>query len=450
MIEEQVRRTVEAEGMLRRGDRVLCAVSGGADSVALLLLMQEQAQVWDITLCAAHFNHQLRGVEAQRDMDFVQALCQRKGVPCFMGKGDVAAYSRKKHISLETAAREMRYAFLQQAAQECGADRIATAHHAGDQLETMLYHLARGSGPDGLRGIPPVRGNIIRPLLEISKTEILAYLEEKGQDFVTDSTNEKDDCARNRIRHLAVPVLQEINAGADVHAAQCARLLREELAELEDQAAGWTEKLAEITPSYVRITGGFWQLSPVMARRVLRRILRLHFNLTPEEKHIAAVLALREKGSAAVCHLPKGMQVQRVYDGLRLFRQEEEKTKDQPLSLPQIGLVFGDYQVKAEITAHKPQVNNLFNIFYLDCAKIDFNTLCIRTRQPGDRLQLAGHFGHKTLKKWYGEKKIPVYLRDRLPVIADQNGVVCVPGLGQAAERTGESREFLKIEFHKL
>jgi tRNA(Ile)-lysidine synthetase-like protein len=450
MIEEQVRRTVEAEGMLRPGDRVLCAVSGGADSVALLLLMQELAQAWSITLCAAHFNHQLRGAEAQRDADFVQALCQKQGIPCAMGMGDVAAYSREKHISLETAAREMRYAFLQQTAKECGADRIATAHHAGDQLETMLYHLARGSGPDGLRGIPPVRGNIIRPLLEISKAEILAYLAEKRQDFVTDSTNEVDDCARNRIRHLAVPVLQEINAGADVHAAQCARLLREELAELEVQAAGWTEKLAKITPSYVLISGGFWQLSPVMARRVLRRILRLHFDLTPEEKHIAAVLALGEKESAAVCHLPKRMQAQRVYDGLRLFRQEEEKPEDQPLSIPETGLVFGDYQVKAEITTHKPQVNNLFNIFYLDCAKIDFNTLCIRTRQPGDRLQLAGHSGHKTLKKWYGEKKIPVYLRDRLPVIADQNGVICVPDLGQAAERTGKSREFLKIEFHKL
>ena len=193
-----VRRTVRRYQMLPADGRVLCCLSGGADSVALLLCLRELGA----EVCACHLNHQLRGAESERDEHFCKSLCAQLDIPFYAEKADIRTRS---HVSLETAAREARYAFFERAARQLGAVRIATAHTADDNLETMIFHLARGSGAAGLSGIPPVRGRIIRPLIECERTQIEAYLAQNNQSWCTDCTNQTDDYARNRIRHAVIP-----------------------------------------------------------------------------------------------------------------------------------------------------------------------------------------------------------------------------------------------------
>ena len=221
--------TIRRFAMLRPGERVLVALSGGADSVSLLLVLQKLGY----EVRAFHLNHCLRGAESDRDEAFCRALCAERGVPLNVGRCDIAALSQGKAVE-ETARRE-RYRLLEQAAE---GDKIATAHTADDKLETVLFHLVRGSGAKGVSGIPPVRGAVIRPLLFAERREIEAFLRENGQDYVTDSSNLSDDYTRNRLRHSVLPVLRGINE----QAAQAALRLGEQLRQDEACLGGQAER----------------------------------------------------------------------------------------------------------------------------------------------------------------------------------------------------------------
>ena len=197
--------------MLPAGGHVLCAVSGGADSVCLLHLLKGQAEAADFSLTAAHFDHGLRGEDSRRDAAFVAQLCRDWGVPCVTGSGDVAVEAGRRGAGLEETARDLRYAFLEEAADAVDADVIATAHNAGDNVETLLLHLIRGSGLQGLAGIPPRRGRLVRPLLATSRAEITAYLEAHGLPHVEDASNADPAFARNKLRHQVLPLLRDLN-----------------------------------------------------------------------------------------------------------------------------------------------------------------------------------------------------------------------------------------------
>ena len=217
---ESMEALIREHGMLPRGCTVLCAVSGGADSVCLLDLVR---RLGDVTVLCAHFDHGIRGAESARDAAFVEALCKDWGVPFFPGRGDVPAYAAANGLSIETAAREMRYAFLERTAKEQGADVIATAHNLNDNAETILFRMARGTGLRGLTGIPARRGEIVRPLLQTPRRDIEEYLTAHGIPHVEDSTNAETDAARNRIRLDVLPRLESIHPGA---AAGIARMSR--------------------------------------------------------------------------------------------------------------------------------------------------------------------------------------------------------------------------------
>ena len=206
-----------------KGARVLCAVSGGADSMCLLALL---LQTGAYELAAAHFEHGIRGEESLRDCAFVESYCRDRGVPCFVGRADVPALAAKSGLGLEEAARKLRYAFLERTAEEEGYDFIATAHSADDNAETVLFHLARGTGPAGLCGIPARRGKIIRPLLALTRAEIEEALAASGTPHVEDSTNQDESYSRNRIRRAVMPVLKELNPAFPEAVARMSRLLR--------------------------------------------------------------------------------------------------------------------------------------------------------------------------------------------------------------------------------
>ena len=253
--------------MLPAGSHVLCAVSGGADSMCLLHWLCELRGQLGIRLSAAHFEHGLRGDESRRDALFTEEQCRHLGVFCAVGHGDAAAYAAEKKIGIEDAARTLRYRFLEQTAEELGCDRIATAHNLNDNAETVLMNLLRGSGTRGLAGIPPVRGRIVRPLLQTDREEIEAFLREKGIPHIEDSSNGSDAYLRNRIRHRLLPLLTEENPGVLRAIGRTAELLREDDACLCREAEAF---LREHRRENAIPAKPLLRLEPAVAARVLR------------------------------------------------------------------------------------------------------------------------------------------------------------------------------------
>ncbi|NLH01436.1 MAG: tRNA lysidine(34) synthetase TilS, partial [Clostridiales bacterium] len=228
--------------MLPEGSKVLCAVSGGKDSMYLLENLREMSALYGFEIFCAHFNHRIRGEESDRDQKFVEKWGSEHGIPCFIGAADVLTFAEEEKIGVEEAARILRYEFLERTADEIGADRIATAHTADDNAETILFNLARGSGLKGMCGIPPVRGRIVRPILTVTSEEILQYLEENGIPHVEDSTNSQDGYTRNRIRHRVVPELRSINQGFDENVIRCTESIREDEEFLRSLAQEFVDK----------------------------------------------------------------------------------------------------------------------------------------------------------------------------------------------------------------
>ena len=420
MISEKFSEYCEKYMMLPSGARVLCACSGGADSTALLHLLCARQ---DLTVGCAHFNHRLRGAESDRDEAFVRELCGKLGVTFFSGCGDVAAYAAEKRLGIEQAARALRYAFLESTAEACGFDRIATAHHAEDNAETILMNLTRGSGMRGLCGIPPVRGKIIRPLLTATRGEILDYLAENGLSYVEDSSNGQDDCTRNRIRHRILPMLSEENAAAVEHICAAAELLRRDEEYLDACAEDFIE--TSLTDGALPIAA-FLAIPESVGTRVLRAALGQLS--TP---HIEAVYALcRSKEPQGAVDLP-GRRVRRERD--RLFLKERENTplerREVPEGetlLPELGLVIRRRRVRKG-----EEIHNSFNTFFFQCASIR-DMICVASRAPGDSVRLLGRGCTKSLKKLFAEARLPLEARARTPVLYDASGVIAVYGFGIA------------------
>ena len=229
-IETIVRNYIVRHGMWKHDGSYIVALSGGADSVALLLILKNLG----MPIHAAHCNFHLRGEESERDEQFCVDLCEREGICLHRIHFDTLTYAEKHKVSIEMAARDLRYRYFAQLARDIEADGICVAHHRDDNVETLLLNLLRGSGVDGLAAIAPKNGNILRPLLCISRQDVLDYLAEKGQDYVTDSTNLEDDALRNKIRHHVIPLLETLNPAARENIAQSARYLRQAKMMLDD------------------------------------------------------------------------------------------------------------------------------------------------------------------------------------------------------------------------
>ena len=430
-IPERVRAWMEAQRMLEDTDTLLCALSGGADSVCLLHLLRRLAEEMGFRLEAAHYHHGIRGEEADRDRDFAAELCREWSIPLHQGRGDVPAYAEEQGMGLEEAAREMRYAFLRKTAQSLGRCRIATAHQAEDNAETLLLNLCRGAGLRGLCGIPPVREGIIRPFLPVTRAEILAYLEEYRLPHVEDSTNAREDTARNLLRHRVLPVLRELNPEFPKAALAAAQLLRQD----EEYLCSLAEACLEPAPEgEARFSASRLAALPEsVASRALRLGAR-RLGTDLERKHVIALLELASgSGGLARCALPGGLQASREFDLLRLSRSRDP---DEPYDIP---LTPGVWQTipatgqrvcrgSAEDAAN---VHEKFQIFRFKNANI-CGSIHVRSRKIGDTLRIAGRNCEKTLKKWMIEERIPALERDSWPVFADDLGVVAVPGLGTA------------------
>lgn len=408
--------------MVTAGDRVICAVSGGADSVALLFAMYLLAPKLNITLEAAHYNHCLRGTESDDDARFVADLCDRLDIPVHMGQGNVVAGKK----GLEAAARSARYAFL-----ESLPGKIATAHTADDNAETVLMHLIRGTGLRGLGGITPVRGNVLRPMLTVTRQEVVAFLQEYNLTWREDSTNSEDDFLRNRIRHRVMPLLKEENPSLPINMSHMALCLRED------------EQLLSAQVDIPEADVGQLRALPYSIRsRWIVRFLQDHGIPEPEKEHVGLIDKLIfSQNPSASADLPGGIVVTRCYDKLHVV-ESTHRISTQILQIPcKIRLPQqGVYLSVSQATALSRETAS-FTV-------APKGQLVLRSRQQGDSLRLPG--GTKTLKKLFIDKKIPAMRRDSIPVIADDMGVLAVLGFGPNLDRLAHGLPAVEIRFEKI
>ena len=414
MIKNSVLKAIKQFSMLDKSHNVTVALSGGADSVTLLHILHELRDELGITISAAHLNHMIRGDEALRDENFAREQCQKLGIPFFCERADVPKYAKEHRKSTELAAREIRYDFLSRVSDGL----IATAHTASDNIETMIFNLARGTGLKGLCGIPPVRGNIIRPLILCTREEIEEYCKSKELSFVTDSTNLSDDYSRNKIRHIIVPVLKEINAAAEKNAVRTSASLSEDELFLRSCADRFLSD---------NVSDGTLDITNLPAEPVAKRSLKFFsesaMNGTVlDSEHINSIYTIAQNGGRT--SLPENMSAESLNGRLYIKCSDGEiKTETQ--------YFVSTERRKNHLFKKNKKVNNLLLNNSLDCDKI-MGKLVIRTRMPGDSIRLKGRNCTKTLKKLMNELEIPKSYRDKIPVIADDNGVIWVYGIGTA------------------
>jgi tRNA(Ile)-lysidine synthase len=412
---------------LAPGDLVLCAVSGGADSMCLLTLMMEAGREQGFSVAAAHYNHCLRGAESERDQHFVEHYCNVHGIYCAVGRGAVAETAAAQGKGVEETARTMRYAFLEETRQRIHARYIATAHTADDQAETVLFHLARGGGSRGLSGIPDRRGAIIRPMLAMRRLQVEQILAQRGVEHVEDSSNATAMYARNRIRHEVIPVLQQMNSGFVEHVCQTSRLLQE-----DDQFL--TTLAKNFVNAHQRRQEGVLAL-PVqdlanLPRPIQSRVFRLLIGGKLEFKHVEMIrnLLAQEKSPCQV-DLP-GIAVFRERDWIRFGRIPVSTPPVLELQ-PGMDLLWagGRYRICCRYIQDCIEIHNSFNTFFFKKANI-YGTVLLRPRKEGDRLRQTGRECTKTVKKLFSEAAIPVEIRNMIPVLADDQGVLAVYGFG--------------------
>lgn len=435
--------------------RLAAAVSGGADSMALLRILLALQPEFGFALSACHVNHGLRGESADRDEAFVRAACARLGVPLRVFHADelAAEVGLPPEHAGEDWARRLRYACFARLCKE-GIDAVATAHTANDQAETLLLRLARGTGLHGAAGIRPKRGCYLRPLLELTRADTEAFCRAAGQRWVTDETNETDAYARNRVRRAALPALQSTNGAAVENLARfCEKAAR---------ADAYFARKAEDLLSSARLDAAqaaikspeacaAWRLGPLSAADASVLEAAMHLLTAPvrdaEEKYVKLLCGLVRRGSGAV-QLTERV---RFCAGNGFFWQEEApgtphgEPAPQPQSQPFLpekqaeyrfaggwkvtaGLFAADFEEKIQVV-HKKDLKN-----QADYARITtlYAGLVLRTRQPGDVYRPAGRRVHNRLRKWMNEAGIPVQERDRLPLLAAGNEVLWVCGTGFA------------------
>lgn len=411
---------IRQQEMLLPGDTVVCAVSGGADSAALLFAFYLLKDKLSIQLEAAHFNHHLRGEESDRDEKFVRQLCDRYDIPLHVGSTQVKPGKK----GLEAAAREARYAYLRTL-----PGKVATAHTADDNAETVLMHLVRGTGLKGLGGITPIHGRVIRPMLGCTRRDVEAFLEAWCLSHIEDSSNESDAFLRNRIRHHVMPLLARENPRIAENLSQMALRLRQD----EDFLSRQSD--FEILPPVEDLKA----MHPSRRSRCLAAFLEKSGVREPEDAHIAQAEALvfSERPSARAA-FPGGVTIARNYDRLEV-PEKETVLREMELFCPGTVELPG---LRVICFPAKEIVNTPDTITV--CPQ---GAVTMRPRKSGDAIRLSG--GSRSLKKLFIDRKIPAAQRDKIPVLSDEQGILGIYSIGVHLDRAARTLPAVTIRFEK-
>jgi tRNA(Ile)-lysidine synthase len=434
MLPSRVRDTIVRFDLLERDDKVLIACSGGADSVALAAVLLELRDEYSLRLALAHFNHRLRRCAAA-DERFVIDLAQKLELPLYLGREDIRAYARKKGMNLEEAGRERRYAFLREAAARIGAFKIATGHTLTDQAETVLMRILRGSGPAGLGGISPcIDGLIIRPLIEVERRDVEAYLRARKMPYRQDETNRDFRYLRNRVRGRLIPYLQR-NFEPEVirHLGRLAEICREEEGFWERAVQKEMKRMVLRQDDRCRLDAGHLSALPSgLSRRSIRAFLR---EVRGDLRRLSFrdVEAVRELAEGKEAVLPGGLVIRREKGLISVKKRsappvpyEYEWDGKKKLAVSEIGLAFTGRTFSRKRGGGKRYDDKRRAI--LDAEKIRF-PLLVRRRREGDRYRPLGAPGRKKLKEVMRAKGIAAGERDRRPVFLSRGEIVWVLGL---------------------
>lgn len=437
-------------------DRVLVALSGGGDSVALLYCLLELSKKRDFSLACAHLHHGIRGAEADRDEAFCRELCEKEGLFLAVEHRDIPRLAKERGISQELCGREERYAFFERVCEEYDLTKIATAHHLGDNAETNLLHLIRGTGLEGLRGIEPCRGRIIRPLLLVSKEEIEAFLEERKLSFREDSSNLSDAYTRNKIRSRVIPVLKELNPSFEEGIFRMNELILAENDYLEKCAKEAYEKMAKEGKSRVVLPlAPFLECHPAIRRRVLQLAFLRVTGQKPESGRALDIEKLALRGRPSKGLILGNAEAKIEYEKLIITKKKGENITE-PYAFPlQIGgenteILHLGYRIFAEILEKEefsaPKIQKKFKSCLFNYDKI-YDTVISRNRKTGDAYEPLGGAGRRTVKKMMIDEKIPRGLRGTLPVFACGEKVLWAYGLriNDAYKVTADTQKILQI-----
>lgn len=427
---------------------VLLALSGGSDSRALLHMLATASREYGFSLVLAHVNHGIRGEEALRDRDFCIALAKDYGLEICVLDADVPALAKLHGRGLEEEARLVRYDYFEQLMRERNIPILATAHHADDNLETVLFHLCRGAGLKGLCGISSARpfgtGSLTRPLLRLTRREILSYCTEHALEYVTDSTNADTAYTRNRIRAEVMPIFEELFGEPQRRVTEMMESLREDAAVLD--ALG--ERLLQNAQ-------GEWGLSLAVLRKaedpiVKRALMKWAHNRTGqsiERVHLDALMCLvRDEKTYARAALPRGVDAIAEFGFLRLLPHGEPKSIAvcEPFKCGEILLLEQHLRITVKKKNELTKINNLSTHSYINL-KLFFDIIkdsCYwRTRKEGDTILMGGM--HRKLRKLYGEADIPPRWRDRIPLLCDAEGIVWAPFVGMRDGWKNEGEEYI-------
>lgn len=435
---EKVRAYVSETHMIASGDRVMLALSGGADSVAMAHILLTLSGEIGFSVCAAHLNHCLRGEESDYDELFVRNFCSMRDIELKVERADVAGLARASKQGLEECARSVRYDFLFRAAAELGADRIATAHTLSDNAETLIFNIVRGSGLKGLCGIPETRGKLIRPLLKLSRAETESYDREEGLPYVTDSTNDDVEYTRNFIRKEIIPRLAEVNPSFLASVDRLTRAATEDNAFIEREA----ERLIMLAGEKNSDLGLLREADPAVLKRALSRLYADFTGRRLDAKNLNAFLAFVTAEGDGRTQLPGAFAVK--YTGrLSLTGSAERKQpKRFYIAAGKTNLLPDGRTVTIRLESGGTAVDK----FDVDASRI-VGGMRLRLRVPTDEMRLPKR-PTKSLKKLFSEQKIPIEERDRAVVLCDDRGIVWVEKLG-AAERAAATvftDKILKIE----
>ncbi len=457
-IREEIRRKVEnfiiKEQMIEKGDRILLGVSGGADSVCLLCLLQDLSDKMGFSLGVLHIEHGIRGEESLRDAEFVRQLCREKELPFEQHSYDVPKLAKEEGLSEEEAGRKVRYAAFTKKMEKEGYRKTAVAHNLNDNAETMLFHLARGSALAGLSGIPAVRGRIIRPLLCLERREIEAYLAAIGQDYCQDRTNQELIYSRNRIRHQILPELEEINPKAVEHMGKTAAFIGEADLYLTREAKKLEEACLKKDKGEVRIAiGRLKEADPLLRRYLFMDAMEAVSGKRMDlgERHLQDLEELLSRQSGKRIDLPYGMQALRSYEKVILKKKEKKEEKKEEAE----GISHEEWEIsftrlEAENVDFMTMIEEKPYTKYIDYDKMNSKPV-LRTRQPEDYLILDRSGRKKSLRRYFIDRKIPAEERDKRLLLADGSHIVWILGerLSYAYYLTEQTKHILKIEAKK-